>query len=557
MREGDTIAIVLAGAPPRVALATTSERDVALGVLEGERPSDRATDLAGALALAEGLLRSAPQIDKRVVLFSDRADGHPDAEPLDLADPDMSLWEPLSDLGATGEADCGIASATRVDQRVSVHVVCTAGGSAAGRALSIRAPTGVLATASIEAPGSTDVTLEIPKDASDRLVAELGPPGDAIAEDDRAAVSTAVPNAGIVVVADPAKNRLITGGAPPVEQAFAALDLASAARPLPQPPEHAEDLKESSGLILDDPPGLTPEQRSVVIEWVEGGGVLLLSLGRGAGAAPLGAGFDGLIPGVVRYGPPGADDVDPKKCPFFGAATPSLLHLETRGRAQLEHSATEGASIECAFADGAPLLVRRELGRGVILATTLPFNVDESDLALRPAFLTLLDRFAEEARSHGGTRRVDVGRDFTFGGATGVSGSHTPLDGSPRFELEAKTSNGIVHVTAPLVGAYDFRCGDHRETRVANLPEAEVDLRPRAVAARAHDAALGGKAPRVDVSPQVALVLLGLLAAETLTRIVLRARRRARARSAEAAAEGGDSPKADADPPEDDAAIRA
>lgn len=525
MKEGDTIALVLAGAPARVGLVTTSDRGVALEVIEASRPSDRATDLEGALALAEGLLRSAPQVDRRVVLLSDRADGHPDADPLDVDDPAVTLWEPLADLGARGEADCGITTATRAGERVTVRVACTPGGSAAGRAVSLRAPTGVIATATVDAVGSTDLVLELPKDASDRLVAELAP-GDAIAEDDRAAVSTTVPNAGIVVVADPAKNRLITGGAPPVEQAFAALDLASAARPLPQPPEHAEDLKDSAGLILDDPPGLTPEQRAAVLEWVEGGGVLLLSLGRGAGAAPLGAGFDGLIPGVVRYGPPGADAVDPEKCAFFGTGTASLVNLGTRGRAQLEHSAIEGATTECVFADGAPLLVRREVGRGAILVTTLPFNVDESDFPLRPAFLGLLDRFAEEARSHGGTRRVDVGHDFTFGGATSVIGSHSPLDGSKKFDLESKPLHGILHVTAPLAGAYEFKVGEHREIRVATLPEAELDLRPRRVAERAHDEALGGKSPRVDVSPQIAIALLGLLGLETLVRIVLRARRK-------------------------------
>ncbi len=200
MREGDTMAIVLAGAPPRIALATTTERGVVLETIDANKPSDRATDLEGAVALAEGLLQEAPQIDKRVVLLSDRADGHPDAEPIDVKDAEIALWEPLAELAARSEADCAVASATRVDQRVSVRIVCTQGGSAIGRALSIRAPTGAVGSAAIEAPGSTDVTVEIPKDASDRLVVELAAAaGDAIPGDDRAAVSTAVPNAGIVV----------------------------------------------------------------------------------------------------------------------------------------------------------------------------------------------------------------------------------------------------------------------------------------------------------------------------------------------------------------------
>ena len=53
--------------------------------MHGERlhlagPADREHHVAlGAVALAEGLLSDAPQIDKRVVLLSDRADGHADA----------------------------------------------------------------------------------------------------------------------------------------------------------------------------------------------------------------------------------------------------------------------------------------------------------------------------------------------------------------------------------------------------------------------------------------------------------------------------------------------
>ena len=51
-REGDAVAIVLAGAPPRIALASTTDLGALRGVVESLTPSHRATDLEGALELA-------------------------------------------------------------------------------------------------------------------------------------------------------------------------------------------------------------------------------------------------------------------------------------------------------------------------------------------------------------------------------------------------------------------------------------------------------------------------------------------------------------------------
>src|ERR1019366_8759802 len=93
-REGDAVALVLAGVPPRVALAPTSDLGAAKRAIETLSESDRATDLDGALALARGLVASLPQIDRRIVVLSDLADGRPDAPPLGEGSP-VPVWVAL------------------------------------------------------------------------------------------------------------------------------------------------------------------------------------------------------------------------------------------------------------------------------------------------------------------------------------------------------------------------------------------------------------------------------------------------------------------------------
>lgn len=61
LREGDAAAIVLAGAPSRVGLAATTDIAAAKAALEGVTASDRATDLDGALTIAQTLVGELPR----------------------------------------------------------------------------------------------------------------------------------------------------------------------------------------------------------------------------------------------------------------------------------------------------------------------------------------------------------------------------------------------------------------------------------------------------------------------------------------------------------------
>ena len=543
LAAGDAVAIVLAGAPPRVALGSTTNLTAVAAALDAIEPSDRGTDLDGAAQLARGLVRGLAQRDKRVVVLSDLADGAPDAPPLQ-GDAEVAVWMPLPELEATGQ-DCAVTRADRTGNKVWARVVCSgrevagatpstaasAGAAGAGRSIEIRAGGKVLATAKLGGTTRTEeVPLTLPDGAPDRLIAALTG-SDAIAEDDEAPVISAGGALPIAVVVDAVATRVVTGGPPPIEQALAALQLDAQIHPLPSVPEHEAELNAYAALIVDDAPGFTPEVRRELAAWVARGGVVLLTLGPRAAAAPLGAGFEGLIPGVVRWGlvapaPPAGTSaaasfgVDPASAPTLGSSAAGLASLDPHGRAALDAIATEGADVLAKWKDGAPFLLRRSLGRGAVLSLTLPLTTEESDLALRPAFLSLLEGFVSTARARGGARRIDVGQAWTFDGYKDVKVRRVPQGGvgAPQI-IAVSEQEGRPRADAPLVGLYELTLDGEATTRVAAPPDREIDLRPRRVRDEARAAALGGVASALDASPYVALTLLGLLAVELALRV--------------------------------------
>ncbi|WP_437781400.1 VWA domain-containing protein [Sorangium sp. So ce1097] len=550
LAPGDAAAIVLAGAPARVALASTTNLAAVSEALDTMTPSDRATDLDGALDLARDLLRGLPQSDKRIVLLSDLADGAPGAPPI-AGTPDIATWVPLEELEAGGE-DCGIVRADRSGQRARVRVVCTAasadaqgaaagagrdGGAAAprasadagasaaaGRSLEVRAGDAVLGEVALPpALRAEEITIDLPSATPEILIAALTG-SDAIAEDDRAPIISAGGPLSIAVVVDAATTHVETGGPPPLEQALSALDLEAQIRPLPSVPEHADELAAHAGLIVDDAPGFTPEVRRSLAAWVERGGVALLTLGPRAAAAPLGAGFEPLVPGVVRWSASPVPGVDPATAGWLGPSAAGLADVAPRGRAALGPEASEGAEVLARWKDGAPFLVRRPLGRGVVLFMTLPLSTEESDVALRPAFLSLLDGFVGAARARGGARRIAAGEAWTFDGYRDVKVERVRVDGGQgsarREPLPVAEVERRLRVSPPLAGLYELTLDGERSTRVVSVPEREIDLRPRRVAESARAPELGGMSASIDASQYVALLLLLLLAAELLLRAI-------------------------------------
>lgn len=510
-REGDAVALVLAGAPARVALAATTDLPAVRRALDALAESDRATDLDGALGLARGLVASLPQQDRRLVVLSDLADGQPDAHPLGEGGP-VPVWIPLPELRVAAP-DCAVTRAERSGVRVRVHVDCGPGATAQGRDVGVEDDGGrVLGHATVTMSGTAgDVTVLLASEDVTPARARLAP-GDAIVADDVAPVLAEAGRGALAVVADHDET-VATGGAPVVEQALAALKIDLDLRPVPAMPERAEDLAGDLGVLLDDPPGLTPEQRHALGVFVDGGGVVLVALGPRAAAAPLGASFEPLLAHAVAWNQSPARGADLASATGeLAEAVASLADLSAPKRATLapEDIATFDAVVR--WSDGAPLIARRASGRGEAWLVTLPFSVDQSDLALRPAFLSLLDAWVRAARERAAPRRSDAGTPWRFPGASTVTAI------GPDGAVTLADDHGIPWFAPPRVGAYRIEADGLKDVRAAAPPVRELDLRPRAAASSTDGAGVGEGRAKVDVSPWVALLLLAAVAAEMALR---------------------------------------
>jgi len=511
-REGDAIGIVLAGSPPRIALAPTTDLSAARAVVSLLSSSHRATDLDGALELARSLVHGLPQIDRRVVLLSDLTDGHHDGPGLGEGG-DVPLWIPLTDLAEPAQ-NCAVLRADRQRDRAMVRVACSPPGASKGRSVEIRAAGKVVGEAHLpdEAPG-TDVGVELHDPAGELFARLTGK--DAIAVDDEAPVLAVTGELTVAIVADPANAKLVTGGVPPVEQALSALELDMRVRPLPLLPDRLEDLAAFAGIAIEDPSGFTPETRRSLTTWLERGGVVLLALGPHAPLAPLGASFEPIVSGAVAWGPSPVSGLDERAAAIFGFGAPGLLDLHPQGRAAIDPGSQAGsAKVVARWKDDAPWLIERPIGRGMAYVLTLPTSPDASDLALRPAFLILLEKFVDAARVRNGAHRTTVGEAWTFEGAKSVKAT-----GPEKTDLRVTDEPTGKVVVPDRIGTYEIALDGDKLVRVAAPAEREVDLRPRPVSPQTKATSLGDVRSRVDLSPYLAVVLLALLVAELGLRI--------------------------------------
>lgn len=518
LREGDAVAIVMAGAPARVALAATTDVSAARVAVEALTESDRATDLDGAVAMAQTLIADLPQIDRRVVVLSDLADGKAEAGPLGEG-AKLPMWVAMPDL--QGEADdCGLLAADRTTNRVRVRFACTSLQASSGRNVQLKDGNQVLASAQLPSAAAGEVVLTATGDETRELVVELTG-ADAIASDDRVPVVVEAGPAAIAAIGESAEEAVATGGAPIVEQALAALHLDLAVRPLPQLPDRREDMAPFAALLIDDPPGLTPEQRHALAAFVDGGGMVLIALGPRSAVAPLGANFEPLLGQAVTWGPSPASGIDAASgATLLGEAAASLTDLAPKGRITLAEQDASSLDPLLKWSDGALLVGRRVRRRGEAWIVTLPLSLDASDLPLRPGFLALLDDFVAEARHRSAPRRGDVGVAWTLPGARQIEAE------GPAGKLEVGRDDGALRLVPALAGAYRLTVDGSRELRVAAPVAREIDLRPRPVASGAASTSMGGGTATVDVSWVVALALLALTLAELVMRAVTAARMR-------------------------------
>lgn len=517
-KRGDAVAIVLAGRPARVALAATTDLDAAKRAIAELKVSDRATDLAGAVQLARGLLAELTQRDRQLAVFSDFA-----AETIPPGSPEP--WVPLPELRAPAD-DCGVASAERRGSRVEALVVCTSAGVAQGRTLQAfsgdplsepgKDPGPPLGSAPLSVrAGTQTVALDV---AADREVLGVRLTGeDALGRDDAASVGRGSLALAIGVHADPARGSASTGGPSLVEQALGALGEVSV-RPLAILPEDPRELSRIVALVLDDPGGMGPEVRHALTDWVSRGGVALALLGPRAERREIGSTLEPFAGGALPWNKAETPGLDLASMAWLGPEAEGFAELAPRGRSRLEGGDLPGTRIAGRWSDAAPFLFERELGRGLLVTVGLPSSPDESDFALRPGFVALLDYLVTLARERSGLRRSVPGDVWRFPAASEVS-VEGPLGRLDRREAQAGGERKHQLFTLESAGRYRVRTPEGDEERTVSLDPEEIGLLPKAPAAKAEAEARAKKRPEVDASPESAMLLIVLVLLELLVRI--------------------------------------
>ncbi|HYQ28192.1 MAG TPA: VWA domain-containing protein, partial [Polyangiaceae bacterium] len=509
-REGDAIAIVLAGRPARLALAATTDLNAARRALDDLSESDRSTDLEGAVSLARTSIASVPHHDKRVVLLSDLAGGAlPEGQP--------PLWTPVPEL-ATPLENCAIFGAERHGRRIAAHVACTSPAAAAGRALALVGEKSTKVPLSTRA-GVQELGLDLDPKLEHPELELTG--GDALKSDDRCPLAAESAALGVLVAADASNASADTGGPPVLEQAVGALDGSAAVHPLALLPDDANEYRNRALLLLDDPGGITPEARSALISFVERGGVAVAFLGPRVDQTPLGATLEPFTHGAVHWDAKDSVDVNAASLAWLGPEASSLQDLKLRGRAGLGTTDLLGGRVLATFDDGQPFLTKRELGRGVLFTVALPSSVEHGNFPLRPAFLALLDYFLDEARTRRGAAQSVAGSEWSFplGASVSIDGPRGPL----ALHEAARVPGAAQKAATPtLAGRYTVRIDDRPEERVVTVDPSEITTLPQKPPENAAQARAGNNAGSVDASPELGFVALALLALELGLRIFRR-----------------------------------
>ncbi len=514
LRDGDAVCVLAAGTPARVLVSTTSSLSSARAAIDGMKPSDRPTDLEGAFTLARAALSQLAHADKKVFVLSDISDGR-EAAPLPEIE-GAQVLVPLPELVRPVD-DCAVTSAHRRGQQATIEVVCNKAALGEKLSVSLVDAKGA-AIAQVTPPAFVEhaiLTIELPPGVSDSIKVRIEA-NDAIAEDNELPLLTAGAPRPIALVVDPVTATLETGGATVVEQALRAIHPGEPIKPLATLPDDERDLEGLSGLVIDDPAGLTPEQRRALTTMLERGGSLLVMLGPRSGAAPIGATFESILTQQPRWLATSVKGIDDQSAEgLLGEGAAGLTDLRAKNRAVIGYEDAKVMTTLLRWQDKEAWLLKRIVGRGEAWVLTLPASLEASDLALTTGFVSVLAAWSEATRRAAGATSIETGQSWTFSNVRNV-------------ELKSATADvareaGNYRVTPWSIGAQTIIVDGQIETRLATAARSELDMRPRALPIAKEGTAAGARKVNVDVSPYVALLLLLGLVIES---VVLMVRRR-------------------------------
>lgn len=505
----EPVVVVLAGAPPRLLGRSVGPSAELVERVRELTVTDRGTALQTALALARASLDGGAE--PRLFVLSDGASP-------DLGSDEIEATLPLPELGKP-RPTCAVDAVRLRGSSIHGEVACSeltlegrrlelvAVPERAGDGDVLRAP--ALATHEIR---EGKLSFPLPTGgARPNWVRLTESKADVLRSDDFAPIANETRLPVALVGVDLARGK--TSDAPLVELGLRAVEPELALVRLPSLFSNAES-RGYAAVVLEDPAGFSDDESAILEEFVRGGGVALGLFGRGVERASLGRGafpfFDA---------PPTVERSATEKV-LLGAGVDDVFATwnELGGKNRVRVSVAPEHRTLVRFSDEAPLLVERSLGDGLLLATTVAPDPTQSDFALRPAFLGLLERVVREAQ---GRRAAEVTS----------AGLPIPVKGSPRVE-PLDTKSPPPRVDDGAVGpdrAGRYRISDARGTRVriVERPRGETLVPPRALRASGPAEASRVLVP-VDLARPLAIFALFLGFGELLARTLLR-RRRSRA----------------------------
>jgi len=488
---GDRAALVLAGKPARIVRSFSQDLRGIRAAIDAVEPSDRATDLAGAIERAEELAGEEAAGHAVVVVATDaRGSGGPRS--LETRLPLHMVPAP-----ATRIDDCAVLAARAEAGAAIARIACE---GPAKRRLTWSDGTRTIASREIELRARVAEVRIAPEsdtrgNESGRALGRVAlDPSDGIPEDDGAPLSAGGARLRVGVV-DRAIGVDDEERAPPaLLRAFEAVAPDAEIARLARVPTDAS-LASLDVLAIDHALPWSADERVAILAALEGGLSLWVAFGPASAEGSLGASFEPIVEGPVRW-EPGA----------FRARLGVDGTAPVAGRARFVLG--PGARVVASFDDDAPFLAQSALRGGVAIVAATPSDPRFGDAALRPAYVDAVTSIVDEARRLRPHGDVHAGEVLPVAADAEVSG--------PRGRIAVDRSGARAIVELAHAGEIRVRSQGHEQVRLVSLDEAEV--LGASLELRSGAASLEPKPLLRDRSSWVAAALVGVLVLELALR---------------------------------------
>ena len=157
-------------------------------------------------------------------------------------------------------------------------------------------------------------------------------------------------------------------------------------------------------IALADVATLAPAEQEALVEWAEGGGMLLRFAGPRLAASDISRETAApLMPvrlraggrsvgGAMSWGEPKSLAPFTEDSPFFGLAVPDDVTVSAQVMAQPDP--TLASRVIAQLSDGTPLVTRKQIGAGQVVLFHVTANAEWSSLPLSGLFVQMLERLA-------------------------------------------------------------------------------------------------------------------------------------------------------------------